>query len=151
MARFFEDLEIGEQLKTNTLTITKENIISFATQWDPQPMHIDETAAEKSFFGTLVGSGWHTLCATMHLIVTHKPLGDTPLIGRHVKDIQLYAPLLPETAIYVTSEVLSKRLSSKTTSYGYAEIRIKTCTDDDNLLAEQVWTIVIPTKESQTI
>ena len=48
--------------------MTKEEIIAFATQFDPQPFHIDEDAAKKSIYGGLIASGWHTVSLFMRLL-----------------------------------------------------------------------------------
>jgi len=64
-------------------------------------MHVDETAAAGSFFGTLVASGWHALALTMRLAVEARPFGDQPLIGAEINQIRFSRPILPETDIVV--------------------------------------------------
>ena len=57
---YFEDREVGETFDLGSHTFTKDSIIAFARDWDPQPFHLDEAAAKASLFGALAASGWHT-------------------------------------------------------------------------------------------
>src|SRR5690606_29128939 len=92
---YFEDLNIGHHIRTGSYTVSAEEIISFATQYDPQPMHMDAEAAKHSIFGELVASGWHTLAITMRLMVLAKPLGDIPLVGLGGDEVRFLRPLRP--------------------------------------------------------
>ena len=65
--RFFEDIEVGEQVELGSHTFSAEDIKRFAGAYDPQPFHLDEAVAAKSHFGKLCASGWHTLAVWMKL------------------------------------------------------------------------------------
>jgi acyl dehydratase len=65
--RYFEDFIVGHTIELGSRTITKEAIIAFAREFDPQPFHIDEEAARQTVFGGLIASGWHTGSLTMRL------------------------------------------------------------------------------------
>lgn len=67
----FEDLEVGHEAEIGSHTFTAGEIVAFARRWDPQPFHIDAEAAEKSLFGGLCASGWHTACVWMRLNVEY--------------------------------------------------------------------------------
>ncbi len=67
--RYFEDFKVGETIELGSYTISEEEIIAFARQFDPQPFHIDTEKARHSLFGTLVASGWHTASIYMRLMV----------------------------------------------------------------------------------
>ena len=77
MKLYLEDLHEGQRFTSGSLTVTAEAIKAFASEFDPQPFHLDETAAEASFFGGLAASGWHTAAMTMRLLVD----GGLPLAG----------------------------------------------------------------------
>lgn len=66
---YFEDFKVGESREIGSRTVTEEEIISFATQFDPQPFHVDRDAATQSIFGGLIASGWHTCSMMMRLMV----------------------------------------------------------------------------------
>lgn len=67
---YFEDIELGHREDLGTYTFTAEDIIKFASEWDPQPFHTDPEAAKDSIFGGLVASGWHVCCIWMKMIVS---------------------------------------------------------------------------------
>jgi len=66
---YFEDLKEGQPLKCRTVEFTRESMIAFAAQFDPQPFHLDETAARDSIFKGLVASSLHTLSACTKVVV----------------------------------------------------------------------------------
>ena len=66
---YLEDLKEGQTFESRGYAITAEEIQSFGRRYDPQPFHIDEHAAENTFFKGLVASGWHTASVTMRLMV----------------------------------------------------------------------------------
>src|SRR5262249_8102261 len=57
--QYLEDYAVGQVYRSGRLRVDKDQIIAFAAQFDPQPYHLDEEAARKSFFGGLAASGWH--------------------------------------------------------------------------------------------
>ncbi|WP_433193959.1 MaoC family dehydratase [Nocardia sp. CA-107356] len=67
---WLEDIKIGTTLCTGSHTVTTDEIVSFAAQYDPQPFHLSEASAADTFFGGLAASGWHTAAITMRLLVT---------------------------------------------------------------------------------
>ncbi len=66
---YLDDFEPGQTIELGTWCVTKEEIIAFAEQFDPQPFHIDEAAAAGTIYGGLIASGWHTVCLFMRLLV----------------------------------------------------------------------------------
>lgn len=70
MARmYFEDFEVGQSYCAGPRTVSKTEIVEFASQYDPQSFHVDQEAAKESMFGGLIASGWHTASVTMRLLV----------------------------------------------------------------------------------
>jgi acyl dehydratase len=68
MRRYFDDFKVGDVIELGQHTITKEEIVAFARQFDPQLFHLDEEAAAKTMFGGLIASGWHTGSLMMRLL-----------------------------------------------------------------------------------
>ncbi|WP_028604358.1 MaoC family dehydratase [Ottowia thiooxydans] len=66
---FWEDLPVGRTLEIGSITVDHDEVIAFATKYDPQPFHLNEEAAAKSMFGKLSASGWHTCSMAMGLMV----------------------------------------------------------------------------------
>jgi acyl dehydratase len=67
---FLDDLYVGQRFTSGTYRIDEERIKAFAAEFDPQPCHLDEAAAQGSVFGGLAASGWHTAAVAMRLLVT---------------------------------------------------------------------------------
>ncbi|HXN43414.1 MAG TPA: MaoC/PaaZ C-terminal domain-containing protein, partial [Xanthobacteraceae bacterium] len=65
--KYFEDFQVGDKIVIGRHTFSAEEIKSFAERFDPQPFHLDETAAARSQFGALCASGWHTAVMWMRL------------------------------------------------------------------------------------
>jgi acyl dehydratase len=78
---YLEDLHVGQRIDAGTVTVSAEQIKTFAAMYDPQPFHLDEDAAKSSVFGGLIASGWHTAALTMRLLVDSFPLAGG-LIGK---------------------------------------------------------------------
>ena len=69
-ARYFDDFEVGERFISESAALTESDIIDFARQFDPQPFHLDRETAEKSPYGGLIASGFHTLWRKVFTIPT---------------------------------------------------------------------------------
>ncbi|MBI1363959.1 MAG: hypothetical protein GC134_08225 [Proteobacteria bacterium] len=139
---FFEDLQLGATYTSATAMLNLEEQLDFARQWDPQPMHLDAEAAKLSPFGKLVGSGWHTLCTTIRLMVEAKPFGDTPLLGMQVDDIRFHKPLVAGMTLHAVGEIVGLKPSSKG-GRGYVQFKVTTYADGD-IIASQQWTMLVP-------
>ncbi len=72
LALYFEDREIGESADLGAHTFTRDEIVDFAREFDPQPFHLDEAAAKASLFGGLCASGWHTCAIYIRQIVRER-------------------------------------------------------------------------------
>ena len=65
---YFEDFAAGQEYDLGSRTLDRAAIVDFATEFDPQPFHVDEEAAEQSIYGGLIASGWQTCCVYMRLL-----------------------------------------------------------------------------------
>ena len=75
MVEWFDDLKLGMHFKSGEVTVSKDDILRFASEFDPQPFHTDEAAAQKSILKGLAASGWHTAALAMRLAIAARPLG----------------------------------------------------------------------------
>jgi len=92
---YLEDFSAGQSLELGSRSVTKEEIISFATQFDPQPFHVDEAAARKSIFGGLIASGWHTTSLLMRLMVDGLLSHSTSMGSPGIDQIRWLLPVRP--------------------------------------------------------
>ncbi|MDE3176317.1 MAG: MaoC family dehydratase [Pseudomonadota bacterium] len=117
---FFEDIVIGEERQLGAHAFTKEAIIDYARQFDPQRFHLDEEAAKASLFGGLCASGWHTAAAAMRVIVDARTKGLAELAARGealpplgvspgVEKLRWPNPTRPGDVVTFYSRVIDKR------------------------------------------
>ena len=120
MVEWFDDLVLGMRFKSPEKRVTREEIKRFASEYDPQPYHLDEAAAERSVFGGLAASGWHTASMAMRLAVETRPFGPHPLLGLGVDELRWLAPVRPDDVIHLEGEVveLTRRDRSRKGSPG---------------------------------
>jgi acyl dehydratase len=113
MIQWFDDLTLGMRLRTRTQQITSEDIKNFASQFDPQPFHLDEVAAEQTPLQGLAASGWHTAAVAMRLIVETRPFGPHPLLGIGVDELRWLAPVRPGDVIHLEGEIVALKPSKR--------------------------------------
>jgi acyl dehydratase len=101
---YLDDLRVGQRFTSSTYYMSADRIKTFAAEFDPQPFHLDEEAAERSIFRGLAASGWHTAAATMRLIVETLPfVGGTAGLGG---EIHWPKPTRPGDTLRIESEII---------------------------------------------
>lgn len=107
MSLFFEDFQVGTVREAGHYTLSKEEILDFARQFDPQPFHADEEAARRSQFGGLIASGWHTMALCHKILVTELLGPDSGSLGSPgVDEIRWLKPVRPGDTLSVRTEVV---------------------------------------------
>jgi acyl dehydratase len=102
---YLEDLYVGQRFTSDTYRMDEERIKAFAAEFDPQPFHLDQAAAQATVFGWLSASGWHTAAVAMRLMVTGGlPLGNG-IIGLG-GELAWPKPTRPGDTLRVESEIL---------------------------------------------
>jgi len=101
---YLEDFEVGQSAEVGSFSMTKEEIIEFATRFDPQPFHIDEAAAATSPFGGLIASGWHTCAKLMRAMCDAYLLKAASAGSPGIENISWLKPVRPGDVISVARE-----------------------------------------------
>lgn len=115
---YFEDFEIGKTIEVGKRTINEEEIIAFATQYDPQPFHVDHDAAAKSVYGGIIASGWQT-CSMMMRMMVDGYLRDSSSLGSPgVDEVRWLKPVRAGDTLTVTTTVLDARVSASKADRG---------------------------------
>jgi len=110
----FEDFTVGQTFAFGDRVVTEEEIIAFAREYDPQPMHMDPEAAKNGMMGGLIASGWHMCALSMRLIMDGLYHKSTSLGSPGIEDVQWRRPVRPGDRISMEAEVLELReLKSK--------------------------------------
>lgn len=106
---YFEDLEIDREVEFGHYDVTLEEVLEFARKYDPQPFHLSDEEAAKTYFGRIAASGWHTTAMTMAVLVAH--MKDEPRAGLGspgVDELRWLRPVYPGDRITVRGTVLDK-------------------------------------------
>jgi acyl dehydratase len=124
--QYLEDDAVGQVYHSGRLRINREQIIAFATQFDPQPYHLDENVARKSVFRGLAASGWHTAALGMRLLVGGEFRPADGVLGVGFDELSWPRPVRPGDELRVESEVLEVRPSKSRNDRGLIRVRTTT-------------------------
>ena len=105
---YFEDFFAGQEIALGTRTVSEAEIIAFATQFDPQPFHVDHDAAAQSMFGGVIASGWHTCSMMMRMVVDGLMAASSSMGSPGVDKVRWILPVRANdtlTVTYLTSAV----------------------------------------------
>jgi acyl dehydratase len=122
MVEWFDDLKIGMRFTSGETTVSKEDILRFAKEYDPQPFHLDEEAAKSSIFKGLAASGWQTAAIAMRLATECRPFGPHPLLGAGVDDLRWLKPVRPGDTLHLEGEVV-ELVPSRSKPQGIARVK----------------------------
>ena len=140
----FSDFKIGQIFQSRPYLITSEEIKAFASLYDPQPFHLDENAANASFFKGLAASGWQTAAISMRLLTECIPLAGG-LIGAGVEELRWLKPVRPNDTLQMTCEVLKMRVSQSKPHQGFITLKTTLMNQYGESIQVCVSTIVVPT------
>jgi acyl dehydratase len=142
--RYFEDLHPGDTFTSPSRVVTQDEIVAFARQFDPQPFHLDPKAAEASFFGRLVASGWHTAALTMRNFVDSGIDLAGGIIGAGMEALRWPSPLYPDEEITTRIEILDARTSQSRPQLGLVRFNVQTQRTDGAIVHEMIGTLLVP-------
>ncbi|MBH1965703.1 MAG: MaoC family dehydratase [Comamonadaceae bacterium] len=141
---YLEDFTPGQRLGGATrIRVEESRVKSFATEFDPQPFHLDEAAAIGSIFRGLAASGWHTAAVTMRLLVESefKPAGG--IVGAGFDELRWPRPVRPGDELRVESEILEVRPSQSRPEQGLVKVRTNTLNQDGHVVQTSVGNLVV--------
>jgi acyl dehydratase len=145
---YLNDLKVGQRFVSETFLIDETQIKAFANQFDPQFFHLDEEAAKKSLFGTLVASGWHVAAITMRLLVDGGlPIG-SGVIGAS-GNINWLKPTKAGDVLRVESEILEVSPSKSKPDRGIVTVRFETYNQRNEIVYSLTSKIVVLGRSSE--
>lgn len=134
LERHFEDYQAGEVFEFGDKLITREEIIAFATEYDPQPFHLDEDAARQSHFGGLVASGWMTCAVMMRMLVDHYISRVASMGSPGLEEIRWLKPVRAGDRLRVRVTITSTRLSASKPDRGFVLAEQAVLNQDDDIV-----------------
>ncbi len=140
---YLDDLTVGQRFGSGRRTLGLDAIRSFAAEFDPQPFHLDEAAAQETLFRGLAASGWHTAAVTMRLLVDSefRPAGG--VVGAGLVELRWPRPARPGDELRLEIEVLDVRPSKSRPEQGIVKVRVTTLNHDDEALQVYVANVVV--------
>jgi acyl dehydratase len=139
----FEDFPPGHFGSFGPRHVTREEMIAFATEFDPQPMHLDEEAAKRSMLKGLSGSGWY-LCSIVMRMMFDGYIGRTASLGSPgVDELRWLAPLRPGDDLTIDVEVVEARVSRSRPDTGIVTFKTGVRNAAGQALAEMVSPIIV--------
>jgi acyl dehydratase len=115
---FWEDMAVGQVRDLGTISPSREDIIAFASQFDPQPFHLDDAAGAASVFGGLCASGWHTCSMAMRLMVMNFLQQTSSLGSPGLENIQWKKPVYPNDTLRLQTTVLETKPMGRRSDVG---------------------------------
>jgi acyl dehydratase len=142
--RWFEDYAPGQSTETGTRLMTEDDIIRFAAEFDPQPMHVDPAAAQ-AVTGGLIASGWHTASITMRLMLDAQTARPAPgTLGLGFQELRWLQPVRPGDVLRVRIEVLETRASETKPDRGVITSRFTTLNQRDEPVQVMISKAMVP-------
>lgn len=140
---YLEDLAVGQSFSNGPVELTAEAIKAFAAQFDPQPFHLDEAAAEASLFGRLAASGWHTAALTMRLLVTGGPRVGWGYIGAG-GELTWPRPAYVGDQLTLHAEILEITPSRSKPDRGMARVHMVTKNQHGQVVQDMTARVLVP-------
>ena len=123
--------------------VTREEIVAFAAEFDPQPMHLDETAASATMLGGLGASGWHTCCLLMRMIADGFVLESSSMGAPGVDEVRWLAPLRPGDDLMLDVDIAGARVSRSRPETGIVTFRAVVRNAAGQVLCEMISPMIL--------
>jgi acyl dehydratase len=120
--RFFEDYQPGEIFRAGGVTLTESAIVQFALQHDPQPIHLDRLAGERSIFGGLIASGFQVVTTGFRMLVQAGLLGESSMGSPGIDELKWLRPVRPGDTLYAEAEIVDTRVSASKPDRGVVQV-----------------------------
>ena len=121
--RYYEDYDVGEVIAADGVSITESDILDFAFRYDPQPFHLDRTAAEASIYGGLIASGWQTGLLGFRMLLKAGLLGKGSMGSPGLDELRWYLPVRPGDTLYGKASIEDKRISQSKPDRGIVKMK----------------------------
>jgi acyl dehydratase len=121
--RYFEDFVAGETIDHGTRTVSADDIVAFASEFDPQPFHVDAGAPETAFLGGLIASGWHVTAIFMRMMCDSFLVDSSSMGSPGIETLKWVKPVRPGTVLTGRSVVIDVRASRSRPDRGIVRFR----------------------------
>jgi acyl dehydratase len=148
--RYFEDFHVGQVLELGTYQVSREEILAFARQYDPQPFHLDEEAGRQSIFGGIIASGWQT-AAICHRLLVESLLKNSASMGSPgLDELRRLLPVRPGDTLSARIEVLASTPSRSKADRGSIKTRMETRNQKGEVVMTELATVLFRRRPETT-
>jgi acyl dehydratase len=144
----FEDFLPGTVIAGGPITVTRDELVAFAAEFDPQPFHLDEAAAEATFVGHLIGSGWQSAGFGMRLLQKDVFRGATSMGSPGVMQLRWLRPVVPGDTLRITVKVESCRASNTKPDRGFVRFAMTLLNGRDEAVMSQAFSVMFPRRDA---
>ena len=132
MTTYFEDIIVGTKSRFGYYEVTRDEVIAFASKYDPQAFHLDDDAAAATHFGRLSASGWHTCAMTMSMLVENLKSTDQAGLGSPgLDELRWLKPVYPGDTLRCETEVIEKNRSRSRPEMGSFRSKLTVYNQDE--------------------
>ena len=147
---YYEDIQTGVVQKFGHYEVTRDEVMEFARNYDPQVFHLDDEAAAKTHFGRLSASGWHTASMTMRMMVDNMNDNKQAGLGSPgVEKLRWLKPVYPGDTLRCESETVAKRRSESRRNMGLLSGRVTVFNQHDEPVLSMESTGLIEVREPE--
>jgi acyl dehydratase len=141
---YFEDLDVGYETYFGSYEVTREEVIEFASKYDPQPFHLSDEEAAKTHFGRIAASGWHTAAMVMSVIARHVVQHEQAGLGSPgIDELRWRKPVYPGDTLHVRGTILEKTPSRSRPEIGSFRTQTVVTNQDDQVVMTFVSIVLI--------
>jgi acyl dehydratase len=150
MPTYLDEFSVGQTACFGAYEVTREEVMRFASAYDPQPFHLDdEAAAANPIFGRISASGWHTAAMAMRMMVDHhKATGGDWIGSPGVDELRWLSPVYPGDTLRAETEILEVRPSRSRADMGSVMVRLSVFNQHDDKVMSQIAINLVKRRES---
>jgi acyl dehydratase len=148
---FFEDFIPDSSAPYGSMTVSREELVGFAREFDPQPMHTDAEAAKHTFVGQLIASGWGTAALNMRMMCDDFVLKSASMGGPGVDELKWLKPVLPGDTLTGQRTVLAAKASSSKPDRGIVKLKTELTNQRGERVLEQVNVVMIGRRGTEPV
>ena len=133
----FEDFKPGTAMTYGRYAVTLDEIRAYASEYDPQPMHLDAVAAQRSLLGGLAASGWHSCCMMMRMLTDSFLINTSCMGAPGVDEVRWLKPVYPGDVLTVRQTVLSSKVSQSKPDRGFVSFHFEMLNQNGDVVLDQ--------------
>ena len=151
MSIAFEDFSQGQVIEGEPIAVTREAMIAFAKEFDPQAFHLDEEAAKATFVGRLIGSGWQTAAFGMRLLHRDVLRGQTSMGSPGIDELRWLRPVLPGDSLRARFVVEETRASASKPDRGFVRFTMAVLDDRGETVMTEAYSVIFARRGAQAL